>query len=106
MLLSLLLFLDARFSERERVAAVAVFNFGKASDLFLGVDLRLCRFAFVRKTMKYMAEQGLIATEVDRSTGKKQYSVRKWFDNRTSRFVEFYIGKIAESFPPVLASCS
>ena len=57
-----------------------------------------------RKTMKYMAEQGLIATEVDRSTGKKQYSVRKWFDNRTSRFVEFYIGKIAESKDPVEAA--
>ena len=51
-----------------------------------------------------MAEQGLIATEVDRSTGKKQYSVRKWFDNRTSRFVEFYIGKIAESKDPVEAA--
>lgn len=57
-----------------------------------------------RKTMKYMAEQGLIATEVDRATGKKQYSVRKWFDNRTSRFVEFYIGKIAESKDPVEAA--
>ena len=54
--------------------------------------------------MKYMAEQGLIATETDRTTGKKQYSVRKWFDNRTSRFVEFYIGKIAESKDPVEAA--
>lgn len=57
-----------------------------------------------RKTMKYMAEQGLVATEVDRATGKKQYSVRKWFENRTSRFVEFYIGKIAESKDPVEAA--
>lgn len=51
-----------------------------------------------------MAEQGLIVTETDRTTGKKQYSVRKWFDNRTSRFVEFYIGKIAESKDPVEAA--
>ena len=53
-----------------------------------------------RKTMKYLAEQGLIATEVDKS-GKKVYSVRKWFGTRTARFVEFYIGKIAESKDPV-----
>ena len=61
-------------------------------------------FSSPRKIMKYMAEQGLIATETDRTTGKKQYSVRKWFDNRTSRFVEFYIGKIAESKDPVEAA--
>lgn len=53
-----------------------------------------------RKTMKYLAEQGLIATEVDKS-GKKVYSIRKWFGTRTARFVEFYIGKIAESKDPV-----
>lgn len=56
-----------------------------------------------RKVIKYMAERGLIATEVDRLTGKKQYSVRKWFDNRTARFVEFYLGKISESRDPVEA---
>jgi len=54
-----------------------------------------------RKTMKYMAEQGLISTEVDEKTGKKTYSVRKWFENRTSRFVEFYIGKLAECRDPI-----
>jgi len=51
--------------------------------------------------MKYMAEQGLISTEVDEKTGKKTYSVRKWFENRTSRFVEFYIGKLAECRDPI-----
>ena len=50
-----------------------------------------------RKTMKYLAERGLIGTEKDRATGKTAYSVRKWFSNRVSRFVEFYIGKIAEA---------
>lgn len=50
-----------------------------------------------RKTMKYLAERGLIGTEKDKATGKIAYSVRKWFTNRVSRFVEFYIGKIAEA---------
>lgn len=54
-----------------------------------------------RKTMKYMADIGLIGTETDRQTGKRQYSVRKWFSNRTARFVEFYIGKISEAKDPV-----
>lgn len=48
-----------------------------------------------RKTMKYMAEQGLIGTDIDR-TGKKVYSVVKYFEQRSARFVEFRIGKIAE----------
>lgn len=48
-----------------------------------------------RKTMKYMAEQGLIATETDKRSGKKVYSIQKWFEARNSRFVEFYIGKLA-----------
>lgn len=54
-----------------------------------------------RKTMKYMAERELIGTEVDKSTGKKVYSVRKWFETRTARFIEFYIGKIAENKDPI-----
>ena len=52
---------------------------------------------FPRKTMKYMAERGLIGAEKDKTTGKTAYSVRKWFGTRVSRFVEFYIGKIAEN---------
>lgn len=54
-----------------------------------------------RKTMKYLADQGLIGTEVDPKTRKKVYSVRKWFLNRTTRFVEFHIGKISEQKDPV-----
>ena len=50
-----------------------------------------------RKTMKYLAEQGLVGVEKDRATGKTAYSVRKWFGTRVSRFVEFYIGKLAEN---------
>ena len=48
-----------------------------------------------RKTMKYMAEQDLITTGVDKKTGKKLYSIQKWFEARNSRFVEFHIGKLA-----------
>lgn len=50
-----------------------------------------------RKTMKYMAEKGLIGTDTDRKTGKKQYSIIKWFGTRSARFVEFHIGKLAEN---------
>lgn len=54
-----------------------------------------------RKTMKYMADQGLIGTEVNKATGKKEYAVRKWFESRTARFIEFHIGKISEKKDPV-----
>lgn len=50
-----------------------------------------------RKTMKYMAEKDLIGTGTDRKTGKKQYSIIKWFGTRSARFVEFHIGKLAEN---------
>lgn len=50
-----------------------------------------------RKTMKYMAEKDLIATDIDRKTGKRQYSIIKWFGTRSARFVEFHIGKLAEN---------
>ena len=50
-----------------------------------------------RKTMKYMAERDLIGTDTDRKTGKKQYSVIKWFGTRSTRFVEFHIGRLAEN---------
>lgn len=50
-----------------------------------------------RKTMKYMAEKDLIGTDTDRKTGKKQYSIIKWFGTRSARFVEFHIGKLAEN---------
>ena len=54
-----------------------------------------------RKTMKYLADQGLIGTEIDPKNRKKVYSVRKWFLNRTTRFVEFHIGKISEQKDPI-----
>lgn len=54
-----------------------------------------------RKIIRYMAEQGLIASSVDKQTKKKVYSVTKWFGNRNARFVEFHIGKLSESKDPV-----
>lgn len=53
-----------------------------------------------RKTMKYMAEKGLITTDTDKNN-KKTYSVIKWFGNRSARFVEFHIGKLSESKDPI-----
>ena len=53
-----------------------------------------------RKTMKYMAERGLITSNADKS-GKKVYSVIKWFGDRSCRFVEFFIGKLAGTRDPI-----
>lgn len=46
--------------------------------------------------MKYLAEQGLITVGVDKRTGKKTYSVLRWFGGRNTRLVEFKIGQISE----------
>lgn len=51
--------------------------------------------------MKYMADQGLIGFSMNKGNRKKDYSVLKWFVNRSSRFVEFYIGKLSKAGDPV-----
>ena len=49
-----------------------------------------------RKTLKYMADNGLITSQ-ERSDHKgKTYQVVKRFDNRLCKFVEFFVGKISE----------
>lgn len=48
-----------------------------------------------RKTMKYLAEKNLIAAYTERG-GRKTYTIMKWFGNRSSRFVEFHIGKLCQ----------
>ena len=53
-----------------------------------------------RKTMKYMAERGLITSVTDKS-GKKVYTVVRRFGDRTCRFVEFFIGKMAGTRDPI-----
>ena len=54
-----------------------------------------------RKTMKYLADRGLIATATDQGTGKKVYSIVRRFENRLARFVEFHIGDLAENKDPI-----
>ena len=54
-----------------------------------------------RKTMKYMVDQDLIGFSINKANRKKDYSVLKWFVNRSSRFVEFYIGKLSKAEDPV-----
>lgn len=54
-----------------------------------------------RKTMKYLADQELIGFSINKTNRKKDYSVLKWFINRSSRFVEFYIGKLSKAEDPV-----
>lgn len=53
-----------------------------------------------RKTMKYLAERGLISSYTD-GNGKKTYSTMKWFGDRSCRFVEFFIGKLAQAKDPI-----
>ena len=53
-----------------------------------------------RKTMKYMAERGLITASTDKG-GKKVYTTVRRFGDRTCRFVEFFIGKISEAKDPI-----
>ena len=51
-----------------------------------------------RKTLKHMAERGLISTR-QRSGNEKgiRYDIVKKFNHRSCRFVEFFIGKLSEA---------
>lgn len=53
-----------------------------------------------RKTMKYLADNNLIGTS-PKQGGGRQNSVIKWFNNRSSRFVEFHIGMLAKEKDPL-----
>ena len=53
-----------------------------------------------RKTMKYMAEKGLIASSTAKD-GKKVYSVTQRFGDRVCRFVEFHIGMVSAAKDPI-----
>ena len=52
-----------------------------------------------RKTLKYMAEKELISTSTDKN-GKKTYSMIKWDNGRSCRYVQFFIGKLTDKKPP------
>lgn len=53
-----------------------------------------------RKTMKYLADCGLVTAYTEES-GKKTYSVAKRFGDRLSRFVEFRLGELANRSDPL-----
>ena len=54
-----------------------------------------------RKTIRYLADHGLVASSAKKSGGK-EYTKPKWFDNRTVRFVEFHLGMLAEEKDPLV----
>ena len=53
-----------------------------------------------RKTLKYLADKGIIASSAKKNGGK-EYCVRKWFDNRTCRFVEFDLKQFSRPVDPL-----
>lgn len=53
-----------------------------------------------RKTMKYLADKNIIASQ-PKKNGGREYSITRWFDNRTSRFVEFDIGRFSKAVDPL-----
>lgn len=53
-----------------------------------------------RKTMKYLADKKII-TSTPKANGGKEYCIRKWFDNRTSRFIEFDLGRFSKAVDPL-----
>lgn len=53
-----------------------------------------------RKTLKYLADNNIIAS-TPKPNGGKEYCVRKWFDNRTCRFVEFDLGRFSKTIDPL-----
>ena len=56
---------------------------------YLNEALKKAGFSSPRKIIKYLAEQKLITTYTETS-GKKTYTVMRWFNNRSSRFIEFH----------------
>lgn len=48
-----------------------------------------------RKTMKYMADNGIITTS-SKADGGKVYSIKKWFDGRSVRMVEFDLKRFSK----------
>ena len=48
-----------------------------------------------RKTLRYLADNDII-TSRPKANGGKEYSITKWFDNRTVRVIEFDLGRFAK----------
>ncbi len=53
-----------------------------------------------RKTLKYLGDKNII-TSKPKKNGGKEYSITKWFDNRTSRFIEFDLGRFSKPVDPL-----
>lgn len=49
-----------------------------------------------RKTLKYMADKGYISSTDRKDNKGKTYTMTRRFDSRVCRFVEFFIGQLAE----------
>ena len=54
-----------------------------------------------RKTLKYMADKGLITSSSHSGGTGRSYQVVKRFDNRLCKFVEFAIGRVSETKDPL-----
>lgn len=48
-----------------------------------------------RKTLKYLADNDIIAS-IPKANGGKEYCIRKWFDGRTIRMIEFDLKRFAK----------
>ena len=53
-----------------------------------------------RKTLKYWADNNIVASS-PKTNGGKEYCVRKWFDGRTCRFVEFDLNRFSKPIDPL-----
>lgn len=53
-----------------------------------------------RKTLKYMADNNIISSK-PKENGSRVYSITKWFDNRTCRFVEFDLKRYSKPIDPL-----
>ena len=53
-----------------------------------------------RKTLKYLGDNGIVSS-TQKTNGGKEYCVRKWFDGRTCRFIEFDLNRFSKPMDPL-----
>lgn len=53
-----------------------------------------------RKTLKYLGDNNIVASS-PKTNGGKEYCVRKWFDGRTCRFIEFDLNRFSKPIDPL-----
>ena len=54
-----------------------------------------------RKTLRFLADNDYITVTKDKKTGKTRYSTVSWFNEKTCRFVEFRMYKLAKTTDPL-----